>query len=92
LGPVPARRRQWHAHPGRRRAGLLSPTCLVHITLDGVVTAGCATYDAASNTFQYDLKTTKSLAPDTHIVGIRVDAPDGSGVVNTDSTTVVIKK
>ena len=36
-------------------AALLSPTCLVFVTLDGQ-TKGCATYNAVSNTFQFDVK------------------------------------
>ena len=69
---------------------LLAPVCLVEITLDGQE-KGCAAYDADTNTFQYDLKTPKTLAPGDHAVGIRVSAPDGSGVVNADSITVAIR-
>jgi hypothetical protein len=34
----------------------------------------------------------QSLAPGSHTVGIRVSAPDGTGVVNTNSTAVAIKQ
>lgn len=69
---------------------LLAPDCLVAVTLDGSA-KGCAGYDPESDTFQYDLKTAKTLAPGSHTVGIRVSAPDGSGVVNRDSTAVTIR-
>jgi hypothetical protein len=70
---------------------LLSPVCLVKVTLDGT-DMGCATYDPASNTFQFDLKTPKSLSPGSHTIGIRISAADGSGVVNSDAKTVLIKR
>jgi len=37
---------------------------------------------------QYDLKTSKSLAVGTHALAIKVSAPDGSGVVNTNGTMI----
>jgi hypothetical protein len=70
---------------------LLSPTCRVKITLDGVEQGGCASYDTVSDTFKYDLKTSKGLAIGDHTIAIQVSAPDGSGVVNTDSVIVTIK-
>ena len=39
---------------------------------------------------QYDLKTSKSLAVGTHALATKVSAPDGSGVVNTNGTTITI--
>jgi hypothetical protein len=71
---------------------LISPTCLVRITLDGTVQPGCATYDASRDTFQYDLKTAKSISAGNHTLGIQVSASDSSGVINGDSTTIVIKR
>jgi hypothetical protein len=68
---------------------LLSPTCLVFVTLDGQA-KGCATYNAVSNTFQFDVKTTKALASGNHTVGILVRTADGD-IVNTDSTTVRLR-
>jgi hypothetical protein len=70
-------------------AALLAPTCLVFVTLDGQ-TKGCATYNTTSNTFQFDVKTTKALAAGNHSVGILVKAADGD-IVNTDSTTVRLR-
>lgn len=70
---------------------LVSPTCRVRITLDGTEQAGCASYNATSDTFEYTLKTSKSLAAGSHALAIKVSAPDGSGVVNTDGTTIMIK-
>jgi hypothetical protein len=71
-------------------AALLSPVCLVRITFDGV-DKGCARYNAVANTFQLDLKTTKSVVVGTHTVGILVRAGDGSGVVNNETTTISIR-
>jgi hypothetical protein len=60
--------------------GLIAPTCLVQITLDGKVRSGCATYNATTDTFQYDLKTAKSTAAGNHTLGIQVGAPNTTGV------------
>jgi hypothetical protein len=72
-----------------KAAALLSPTCLVFVTLDGQV-AGCAKYTAKTDTFQFDVKTTKALAVGTHSVGILVKSLGGA-VVNTDSTQVSLR-
>ena len=68
---------------------LLSPTCRVFVTLDGQ-TKGCATYNSVTNTFQFDVKTSKSTAAGTHTIGILVKSTAGD-VVNTDSTTVKLR-
>ena len=70
---------------------LITPTCLVRITLDGTVQAGCATYNASANTFAYSLRTARTITVGTHRVGIQVSAPDGSGVVNIHDTEILIK-
>jgi hypothetical protein len=70
---------------------LITPVCLVKVTLDGAE-QGCATYDPKADTFQYDLKTAKTATLGNHTVGIQVSAPDATGVINTNSTTVVIKQ
>lgn len=77
--------------PDADAAALVSPTCRVQVTFDAVV-RGCATYDAVRDRFFFSLKTTRTLTPGTHLLGIRVTAPDGSGVLNTDSVSVVVKK
>ncbi|HEX6874144.1 MAG TPA: choice-of-anchor Q domain-containing protein [Nocardioidaceae bacterium] len=77
--------------PDADAAALLSPTCRVQVTFDGVV-SGCASYDTVRNRFLFTLKTAKNTTPGTHLVGIRVTAPDGSGVLNTDTVPVEIKK
>jgi hypothetical protein len=69
---------------------LLSPACLVRITLDGV-DRGCAGYSTTSHSFQLDLKTTKSLARGTHTIGVQVSAADGSGLVNSETTTILVR-
>jgi hypothetical protein len=77
--------------PDSDAAALLSPTCRVQVTFDGVV-SGCASYDAVRDRFLFTLKTAKGTSPGDHLVGIRVTAPDGSGVINTNAVPVVIKK
>lgn len=69
---------------------LVSPVCLVKVTLDGAV-KGFATYNAITDTFQYDLKTPKTIAAGPHTIGIQVTAPGGTAVVNRDATTIAIK-
>lgn len=70
-------------------AALLSPTCLVVVTLDGQL-AGCARYDAKSNIFQFDLKTSKAIATGAHSVGVLVTTAGGD-TVNTDATAVLLR-
>jgi hypothetical protein len=70
---------------------LLSPTCRVKVTFDGVEQPGCAGYDPTLDMLKYELKTSKTVGAGAHSVVIKVGAPDGSGVVNTDSTIVNIK-
>lgn len=70
---------------------LITPICLLRITLDGTP-VGCPSYNSTSDTFQYDLKTAKSIASGSHSIGILLTAPDGSGVINSDATTVVIRR
>lgn len=70
-------------------AALLQPACLVHVTFDGAV-LGCASYNADSDTFQYDVKTAKTIVSGAHTIGIRVSGA-GGGVVNTDAMTVQMR-
>ncbi|WP_170964005.1 choice-of-anchor Q domain-containing protein [Agromyces tardus] len=70
-------------------AALLSPTCRVSVTLDGQV-KGCAKYNATSDTFQFDVKTTKGMTVGTHTIGILVTSAAGD-VVNSNSTQVVLR-
>ena len=75
------------AIPNADAQALLTP-CRVKIFFDDVDQPGCATYRNGS--FQYNLRTWRSLGVGTHALGIKVSAPDGSGIVNTDATTVTI--
>jgi hypothetical protein len=68
----------------------MASACLVEVTLDGII-GGCATYDADADTFQADIKTSRSLAIGPHTIGIRVRVAAGT-VVNTDSVVVVVKR
>ena len=76
--------------PDADAAALLTPTCRVQVTFDGVV-KGCATYESALDRFIFTLKTAKNTAIGAHTVGIRVTAPDGSGGVNNNSVPVIIR-
>jgi hypothetical protein len=64
----------------------------VKITFDNVEQAGCASYDANTDAFQYNLGKGKgqSLPTGVHAIAIKVSAPDGSGVVNTNGTAITI--
>jgi hypothetical protein len=68
---------------------LLAPPCNVRITVDGSV-AGCARYNATTDTFQFDVKTSKTIAEGTHTIGVIVTA--GTAVVNSAQTTVLIRR
>lgn len=70
---------------------LLSPICRVQVTFDGAL-RGCAAYDSTHDQFTFTLKLAKATSPGLHQVGIRVAAPDGSGVVNTNAVPVVIRR
>ena len=71
-------------------AAALATACLVQVTLDGAI-QGCATYDPVADTFQADVKTSKTIALGAHVVAIRVRVAGGA-VVNTDGVTVQVKK
>lgn len=86
------------ANAGRSRISdtaaraLLSPNCRIKITRDGANQSGCPTYNGSANTFQYNVTTSSSLALGQHTVGVVVNAPDGSGVVNTSTTAVMLTR
>jgi hypothetical protein len=70
-------------------AASLVASCLVEVTLDGAV-QGCAGYVPTSDTFKFDVKIPKNVAPGSHTIGIRVSAT--GGVVNEATTTITLKK
>lgn len=70
-------------------AALLSPTCLVFVTLDGQV-KGCARYTPTSDVFQFDVKTTKALSVGAHTIGILVTSAEGD-VVNSNAIEVLLR-
>lgn len=70
-------------------AALLSPRCLVSVTFDGLA-RGCATYNAVSNTFQFDVKTTKAIAAGTHTIGILVKSGAGD-ILNANTAPVQLR-
>jgi hypothetical protein len=67
---------------------LLTPTCNVRISFDGV-DAGCVRYSASTDTFQFDLKSSKTAVEGPHAIGVTVSA--GSVILNSAATTVVIR-
>lgn len=69
---------------------LVAPPCRIRIVVDDRTQPGCVRYDAATDVFQYDLKTSRSAEYGPHTVGLRITAPDGS-VVNTDTATIVLR-
>ena len=68
-------------------AQALAASCKVKVGLDSAT--GCATYNASSDTFQFDVKTPKNGAGN-HVLVTDVFAPDGSGLVNRETTPVVL--
>ena len=74
-----------------RDAQALAAACLIRVRLDGVLQPGCAKYDTRLDQFLYNLKTPKALTG-PHLVTVDVGAPDGTGTVNTNTVTVVLKR
>ena len=72
-----------------KAAALLSPSRLLFASLDGQV-AGCAKYTAKTDTFQFDVKTTKALAAGPDSIGILGKSTDGA-VVNNNATQVSLR-
>ena len=74
-----------------RDAQALADACLVRVRLDGVLQPGCAKYDTRVDQFVYSLKTPKALTG-PHLVTVDVGAPNGTGTVNTNTVTFVLKR
>lgn len=72
-----------------RAARALVADCKVKVLFRG--TTNCATYNATTNTFKYNLKTPGSLSSGLYTIGVEVSAPDGSGVVNNETVRVYIR-
>ncbi len=64
--------------------------CNVKVLFRG--TTNCATYNATTNTFQFNLKTPRNLASGSYTITVEVSAPNGSGVVNEEPATVYIRR
>jgi uncharacterized repeat protein (TIGR01451 family) len=69
-------------------AQAIASSCRAKVRLDSGA-PGCATYNATTDTFQFNLNTSKNLSKGTH--AITVDVFVGSNVVATKSTTTTIK-
>ncbi|MFE5672941.1 FG-GAP-like repeat-containing protein [Agromyces sp. NPDC056523] len=72
-------------------AQALVAACLVRVTLDGVLQPGCATYSARSDQFSYNVKIPKGMTGQ-HVVALAVSAPNGSGIVNSNSVTITVRR
>ena len=70
-------------------AQALVASCRVKVGLD--TAAGCATYNATSDTFQFDVKPAKNTTGN-HAVVADVFAPDNSGLVNHETTAIVLRR
>jgi hypothetical protein len=71
-------------------AALLSPTCLITVTLDGVA-QGCPTYDALTHTFQFNVRTSKQLAAGAHTIAAIIKAPNATNTLNNETVKVTLK-
>jgi hypothetical protein len=74
-----------------RDAQALVAACLIRVRLDGVLQPGCVKYDARFDQFLYNLRTPRALTG-SHTVTIDVGAPNGSGTVNTNDVTIVLRR
>jgi hypothetical protein len=69
-------------------AQAIASSCRAKVRLDSG-TPGCATYNPATDTFQFNLNTVKTLSKGTHT--ITLDVFVGANLVSTKSTTTTIK-
>jgi hypothetical protein len=69
-------------------AQAIASSCSAKVRLDSG-TPGCAIYDPTTDTFQFNLKTSKNLSKGTHT--ITLDVFVGANLVSTKSTTTTIK-
>jgi len=70
----------------------LARQCKVKVLFSGGTPANnCATYNAKTDTFQFNLKISKSLAPGNYTISVEISAPDGS-MVNKESVEVNIRR
>ena len=70
---------------------LVASPCKVKVSFNSG-TKNCAAYNATTDTFQFDVKTPKSLASGRYNIVVEVSAPDGSGVVNSETVRVNIRR
>jgi hypothetical protein len=72
---------------------LVANSCKVNVFFTGgTPTKNCATYNATTHTFQFDLKTSKSLTSGLYTISVEVSAPDDSGLVNKETVQVTIRR
>ena len=69
-------------------AQAIASSCSAKVKLDSG-SPGCATYNATTDTFQFNLNTVKTLSKGTHT--ITVDVFVGANIISTKSTTTTIK-
>jgi hypothetical protein len=65
--------------------------CFIAGLYDGVAQTGCATYNAATDTFSVVIKTPKSRSVlGGHQIGLQIKAPNGSGIINVQLIPIVL--
>jgi hypothetical protein len=69
-------------------AQAIASSCGAKVRLDSG-TPGCASYNATTDTFQFNLNTAKTLSKGTHTITLNVFV--GANLVSTKSTTTTIK-
>jgi hypothetical protein len=69
-------------------AQAIASSCRAQVRLDSGA-PGCASYNAATDTFQFNLNTAKNLSKGTHTIAVNVFV--GPNLVSTKSTTTTIK-
>jgi hypothetical protein len=69
-------------------AQAIASSCRAKVRLDNGA-PGCASYNATTDTFQFNLNTSKNLSKGTHTITVNVFV--GPNIVSTKSTTTTIK-
>ena len=69
---------------------LVGPPCAIEVSLDGVAQSGCVIYDAVTDTFKFEVKTSKSTPKGSHTISVEISAADGSGLIQTQSIQVKV--
>ena len=71
-------------------AQALAAGCKVKVGLD--TATGCASYNASADTFQRDVKTSKSTSAGSYQIRVEILGPQRLGLVNVKSVEVIIRR